>query len=150
LNSSADRVVGYKFALKSAGIEVDSDLIVSAPFQHEGGYRACEALLAVRDRPTAIFVCNDMMAVGAFSAIYDAGLRVPDDISVVGYDDIPLAQYVIPRLTTIAQPSQEIGQLAVELLVRQLNKGGGKAQHRLLPVHLVERDSCGPLRGGGM
>jgi LacI family transcriptional regulator len=91
-----------------------------------------------------VFACNDLMAVGAMCALHGAGLRVPDDISVVGYDDIPLASYTIPRLTTIAQPARQIGQLAVRRLIESLRKEDTSPEHECLPVNLVARDSCAP------
>lgn len=144
LTSSALRVVGYRQVLADAGIPVDADLIVSGDFQHESGYTACHNLLKLPEPPTALFVCNDLMAVGALCAVHEAGLRVPEDISVVGFDDIPLASFTVPRLTTIAQPAQQIGEAAIKLLVRRLAEPDAPAQCELLPVHLVERDSCGP------
>lgn len=142
INSSADRVVGYRQALAAAGISEDPELIVSGNFEHESGYRACQQLLALAEPPTAIFVSNDLMAVGALCAIHEAGLRVPDDLSVVGYDDIPLASFTVPRLTTIAQPAGELGARAVDLLVKRLAVKPATACHERLPVRLVERDSC--------
>jgi DNA-binding LacI/PurR family transcriptional regulator len=82
------------------------------------------------------------MAVGALCAVYEAGLRVPDDVSVIGYDDIPLASYTVPRLTTVAQPAREIGRIAVERLVARLQDEEVPATQERLPVSLVVRDSC--------
>ncbi|MBP8972556.1 MAG: LacI family DNA-binding transcriptional regulator [Anaerolineae bacterium] len=143
LTPSADRVTGYFEALRGAGLPIDRTLVVTGDFQHESGYRACRQLLALAAPPTAVFACNDLMAVGALCAIHEAGLHVPDDISVVGYDDIPLASYTVPRLTTIAQPAQELGRLAVERLVTRLQKSDDTPPvQEALPVVLVERDSC--------
>lgn len=147
INSSAARVVGYRQALAAAGLACDERLIVTGDFQHESGYRACEALLRLPDPPTAIFVCNDLMAVGALCAIHEAGLRVPDDVSVVGFDDVPLASFTVPRLTTVAQPAHELGVRAVTLLVRRIMKRDVPAHHELLPVALIKRDSCQPYSG---
>lgn len=142
ITSSADRVVGYRQALETAGLPVNPDLIVGGNFEHESGYRACQQLLALPEPPTAIFVSNDLMAVGALCAIHEAGLHVPDDMSVVGYDDIPLASFTVPRLTTIAQPARELGVQAVDLLVKRLTDKQAPACHERLPVRLVKRDSC--------
>ncbi len=147
LNSSAARVDGYRRALAEAGLAADEGLIVDGDFQHEGGYRACRALLAQPERPTALFVCNDLMAVGALCAIHEAGLRVPDDLSVVGFDDIPLASFTVPRLTTIAQPAHDLGGQAVQLLLQRLLDRETPACHARLPVRLVERDSCRRFSG---
>jgi len=147
LTSSADRVVGYRQALTEAGIRVDEDLIVSGDFQHESGYRACRQLLELPEPPTALFVCNDLMAVGALCAVHEVGLNVPADVSVIGFDDIPLASYTVPRLTTIAQPARDLGRVAVDLMVQRLSDRESPARHERLPVTLLERDSCGPMRG---
>lgn len=149
LTPSADRVRGYKTALEQADIAVDESLILSGNFQHDSGYTACQALLEQPHRPTAIFACNDLMAVGALCAIQEVGLRVPEDISVIGYDDIPLAAYTSPRLTTIAQPAQELGKLAAKKLLHRLENrtdGNGSVtdSYTVLPVHLKQRESCGP------
>ncbi len=143
LTSSAGRVVGYRQALAEAGLGVDERLILGGDFQHEGGYQAARTLLALPEPPTAIFVCNDLMAVGALCAIHEAGLRVPADVSVVGFDNIALAQYSVPRLTTIGQPTEAIGQAAVRLLLERLQSRDIPARHERLPVTLIERDSCG-------
>ncbi len=143
LTSSAGRVVGYRQAMAEAGLAVDEALILSGDFQHEGGYQAARTLLALPEPPTAIFVCNDLMAVGALCAIHEAGLRVPADVSVVGFDNIALAQYSVPRLTTISQPTAAIGQAAVRLLLERLQDRDAPARHERLPVALIERDSCG-------
>jgi LacI family transcriptional regulator len=145
LTPSAERVAGYREALQAAGIAVEEELIAKGDFQHEGGYRAVQQLLSLEQPPTAIFACNDLMAVGALCAIHEANLRVPQDFSVIGYDNIPLASYTVPRLTTIAQPGRLIGQMAVEQLVGRLQNSGVDARHRMLPVSLVERDSCRAL-----
>ncbi len=88
------------------------------------------------------------MAVGALCAIHEAGLRVPADISVIGFDNIPLSAYTVPRLTTIAQPAQELGRVAVNKLMGRLQNRAAPTSHERLPVTLVERDSCGPVAGG--
>jgi len=145
LTPSAERVEGYTEALQTAGVPLDEALIVNGDFLHESGYRATRQLLALPVPPTAIFACNDLMAVGAICALHEAGLGVPEDVSVVGYDDIPLASYTVPRLTTIAQPAREIGQLAAERLIARLQHNSTPPAHQRLPVHLVKRDSCRAL-----
>ncbi|MBN1963202.1 MAG: LacI family DNA-binding transcriptional regulator [Anaerolineae bacterium] len=144
LTPSADRVTGYRRALQEAGIAVDEALIMPGDFSHGSGYRACQRLLRAANRPSAIFVANDLMAVGALCAIHEAGLRVPQDVSVIGFDDIPLASYTVPRLTTIRQPSQEVGRVAVEMILRRLQVRHDPPRYERLPVTLVERDSCAP------
>lgn len=139
---SAERIQGYRDALAAANIPIVDDYIIGGDFQHEGGFAAAQALMALPTPPTAIFACNDLMAVGAIAAVQSSGRRVPDDVSVVGYDDISLASYTNPRLTTIHQPAQEVGQLAVERLLQRINNPDGEAHYDILPVSLVERDSC--------
>ncbi len=147
---SARRVTGYREALAEAGVPLDEGLIVAGDFTHESGYRACRTLLARPEPPSALFVCNDLMAVGALCAIHEAGLAVPEHISVAGFDDIPLASFTVPRLTTIAQPAEEVGRRAVRLLVNRLSAPETPSRHERLPVRLVERDSCGPFRGANV
>jgi LacI family transcriptional regulator len=144
LSPSADRVVGYKQAMAEANLPLDDAWIVGGDFQHGSGYRACQRLLQLDNQPTAVFACNDLMAVGALCAIHETGLRVPEDVSVIGYDDIPLASYTTPRLTTIAQPAREIGEIAVMRLIEALRSDEATAKRECLPVKLVKRDSCGP------
>lgn len=150
LTPSADRVRGYKAALTAANIAIDERMIVTGNFQHDGGYIACQQLLQQNVRPTAVFACNDMMAVGALCAIQESGLHIPNHISVIGYDDIPLAAYTSPRLTTISQPAQELGQLAAKKLLQRLTdekntNGHASDEYTVLPVKLQERESCGPV-----
>lgn len=142
LTPSAARVMGYREALASAGIIPRNDWLFEGDFQHQSGYSAAHDFLRSREPPTAIFACNDLMAVGAMAAVQQAGLSVPYDISIIGYDDIPLASYANPRLTTISQPARELGQLAVQRLLDRFDQPDMPALHEKLPVALVERDSC--------
>ncbi|MDQ7026108.1 MAG: LacI family DNA-binding transcriptional regulator [Anaerolineae bacterium] len=145
LTPSAARVQGYRDAFSTANHVFRDEWLVTGDFQHKGGYLAAQKLLAQDEIPTAIFACNDLMAVGAVAALQKAGLRVPHDISVIGYDDIPLASYANPRLTTIAQPARELGHLAVERLLERFGNLGAPARHDMLPVALIKRDSCSPF-----
>ncbi len=118
--SAADRLRGYRRALAQAGIDFDESLLGEGDWSHESGYRAAACLLQMPERPTALFAPNDRMAAGAMAAAFDAGLRVPDDVAVVGFDDGPLAQYVRPAITSVAFPSYEMGRSAARLLLRLL------------------------------
>lgn len=140
---SAERVIGYQDALKSHKIPFDSKLLRRGDFQAPSGFAATQFFLARKSkRPTAIFACNDMMALGALSAIYKAGLRVPDDMAIVGFDDIALASYSSPPLTTIQQPKYEMGQLAAQILIDRIGtKKKSQVQRHLLSTHLVARES---------
>jgi len=145
---SADRVTGYRQALRDAGLPFDEGIVVKGDFQFEGGYRAAQQLLAVDDAPTAIFACNDLMAVGVIRAAREMGLRVPADLSVTGFDDVSLASFASPPLTTVAQPKYEMGVLATRLLFERMEDGGSPPRHRVLETRLIVRRSTGPVGVG--
>ncbi|GAB3989668.1 LacI family DNA-binding transcriptional regulator [Actinoallomurus acanthiterrae] len=115
------RIDGYRTALERAGIEVDRRLIRYGGFQHEGAFRATRDLLTLEDPPTAVFAGNDEQAMGAYEAARQADLRVPDDLSVVGFDDLPLCQWLSPPLTTVRQPLEEMGRTAARSIFQQLD-----------------------------
>ena len=122
-------------------------LEVPADFTVEGGYEAAQKLIALPERPTAIFGFNDDMAIGAMQALRAAGLEVPRDVSVVGFDDTEPAPIVTPRLTTVRQPLGEMGRMAVSLFQRLLGGQGVEAPRIELATRLVVRDSSGPVPG---
>jgi LacI family transcriptional regulator len=115
------RIDGYRAALERAGVEFDRRLVLYGDFRHEGGFRASRDLLAMADRPTAIFAGSDQQAMGAYEAARQAGLQIPRDLSVVGFDDLPLCQWLSPPLTTVRQPLEEMGRLAARTLFQQLD-----------------------------
>jgi LacI family transcriptional regulator, galactose operon repressor len=115
------RIDGYRAALERAGVEFDRRLVLYGDFRHEGGFRASRDLLALEDRPTGIFAGSDEQAMGAYEAARQAGLTVPRDLSVVGFDDLPLCQWLSPPLTTIRQPLEEMGRLAARALFQQID-----------------------------
>lgn len=136
------REQGFIQGMKELGLEVRNDYIENGGlFDVSGGYEAMKKLLALKDLPTAVYAAGDMMAIGAMRAIQEAGLRVPDDISIVGFDDIELAQYVTPSLTTIKQDAQTIGQQAADLLLKQIDNKKKIPLGVMVPVSLVERGS---------
>lgn len=137
-----DRDKGYARALERAGLKRDPQLTVVGDFSVESGIRSVEALYANRRKFTAIFCSNDEMAMGAMQAIKARGLRVPDDVSVVGFDDIRYARYTDPPLTTIAQPKEDLGREAMTLLLEILNGTAVEPRKRILPTHLVVRASA--------
>jgi len=141
ITPSAERVTGYRAALQQAGHSVDESLLARGDFHAPSGYSAAMQLLQQTPRPTAIFVCNDMMAIGAMRAAAQLGLRVPENIAIVGFDDIQLASYTTPSLTTIAQPKQEIGQLAVKLLFERMSDPSLPPRHNILSTQLIIRES---------
>ncbi len=137
------RLRGYQRALEEAGIAFDPDLVEEGDWLVQGGYDATTRLLQRAPDITAIFVQNDMMAVGVLSALRDRGLRVPEDCAVVGCDDIPIAAHTTPPLTTIHLPFYETGEAAVQLLLELIAKQETGRPSLLLPFYLVERASSG-------
>ena len=146
LTPSAERVSGYAGALAEAGLPVDERLILRGDFHPRSGGEATLHLLGLEEPPTAIFACNDLMAIGALSAANEAGYPVPDRLAVIGFDDIELASHTTPPLSTIAQPRAEISQTAINLLLERINEHSQPAQRILLPGKLVIRASCGGRR----
>lgn len=139
---SAQRITGYMEALSMAGLSFDPALLLRGDFHAESGYElACE-LFNQPDPPTAIFACNDMMAVGVLRAALESGLSVGENLAVVGFDDIELASYTQPPLTTVAQPKVEIGRLAIQMLIERINDSSLAARRVILPTRLVLRQSC--------
>jgi len=145
LTPSAERVTGYRQALEEGGVPVDEVLIVKGDFQYESGYRAARQLLAMDDPPTAIFACNDLMAVGAISAAVELGRKVPSDLSVVGFDDVPLASFTNPPLTTVVQLKYEMGVIATAMLLERMCDCDMPPCRRMLDTTLVIRQSTAPV-----
>ncbi|UGQ49145.1 LacI family DNA-binding transcriptional regulator [Massilia endophytica] len=141
---SAEREKGYLEALANAGIASDPALMVPGRFIQTGGYAAAEQLLALPEPPTAIFAANDEMAFGAIDAIHSKGLHVPEDLSVIGFDDIPTSSYVFPPLTTMRQPMTELSACAVAELVALIQGREVAAKKIAFPMELVVRGSTGP------
>ena len=138
---SGGRVAGYQRALKEAGITVCDNLIVHSDFTSEGGFNAFQKLLALNPKPTAIFASNDLMAIGGICAANQAGVKIPQDLSVIGYDDIALASFSTPPLTTIAQPKYQIGQLTAKTLVERIGNPDSEVRRKMLTPELVIRQS---------
>ena len=141
ITPSSERVRGYHQALEAAGLQYQAELLEPGNFQADGGYSAMRKLLAKNPRPTGVFACNDIMAIGALRAIGEAGLKVPQDIAIVGVDNIPLAEYTTPPLTTVALPYKEMGRLATELLISRINGDKSTPQRHVLGTKLVVRAS---------
>jgi LacI family transcriptional regulator len=142
LKPSAGRVKGYKKALDEFGLKLNEANVVSGDFRPQSGYTAAHTILDQDAQVSAIFSTNDMMAVGAIRAINELGKTVPDDISIIGFDDIALASFTTPPLTTIAQPSYEMGMRAAELLVRRFQHPDSEVIREVFKPALVERSSC--------
>ena len=145
--TAIERLEGYKETLSQHGLPIEEELIAWGDFQHKSGYDGMKQLLKLPNRPTAVFASNDMTAIGALQAAGEAGLSVPRDMAVVGYDDITFASMIHPQLTTIRQPLFEMGTLAAEGLIDRIKKGDEAAPFKkLLPLELVVRQSCGSVR----
>lgn len=136
------RTEGYQKALAEAGIAYNPTLIEPGDWSYESGERAMRCLLARAPQLTAVFAQNDPMAIGALRALRAAGKRVPQDLALIGYDDIPVAPYIDPALTTIRQPMREVGRVAARLLIEALNHPEAEPREILLTPTLVRRDSA--------
>ncbi|EKY3204518.1 ribose operon transcriptional repressor RbsR [Cronobacter dublinensis] len=136
------RLEGYRTAMQRAGLAVPEGYEVIGDFEFGGGLRAMQSLLALPEPPQAVFMGNDAMAVGAYQALYQAGLRIPQDIALVGYDDIELARYMTPPLTTIHQPKDELGELAIDVLIHRMAQPELQQQRLQLTPVLMERGSA--------
>ena len=148
-SDSMERLAGYHEALAGAGVDSDPALLVRGTGRAGGGERALPALQALPDPPTAVFCYNDMTAIGLIHAAHAAGLSLPRDLAVVGFDDIVFAPYVYPPLTTVAQPVVELGKGAMEMVLALLSDGSfdpGAGTDRTLPGKLVVRASSGAKR----
>jgi DNA-binding LacI/PurR family transcriptional regulator len=141
--ASSDRLSGYRRALGDAGIDYDESLVRCGHFTPESGFNAMGDLLSLKSSPTAVFVASDTVALGVLQAIRQRGLSVPDDIALVGFDDIPLSEFLDPPLTTVRLPAFSLGKGAADLLIRILNNQKGHTRGVLLETELVVRVSCG-------
>lgn len=141
LESSRLREDGFRSAMADAGLPVDPDLVRVGGYRRESADRPAHELFELPERPTAVFAANDLMAIATIEAARDVGLTVPDDVSVVGFDDVPEAVRVTPALTTVAQPIQQMGAEAIRLLIDLMAGREVPDEHLRLPTHLVERGS---------
>ena len=141
-----ERLAGYRQALAAAGINDDPALVAPGTGRASGGERALAYLMALDGPPTAAFCYNDMTAVGLLGSARRAGLSVPDDLAVVGFDDIPFASYVQPPLTTIAQPMLDMGRRAMDMVLALMANGGpgnGRVSNVVVQGRLIVRESSG-------
>ena len=146
LHSAKERMEGFKQALADHGLTPRPEAIAEGDFQESGGYAAAQKLLALAQRPTAVFAANDLSAVGAMEAFREHGLSVPEDISILGFDNIPQASLIYPKLTTIHQPLYTMGQIAVQMLLEHMETPVQEMRQVTLETQLVVRDSCRPLK----
>jgi LacI family transcriptional regulator, repressor for deo operon, udp, cdd, tsx, nupC, and nupG len=140
-----ERFRGYQNGLRASGLAFDPDLVVAGDYTLESGVRAGEDLLRRTKRPTAVFCTSDEMAIGIVRTLSSAGVRVPEDISVAGFDDIEFAAAAQPALTTIHQPRRELGQTAATVLI-DLLQGRSAAKRIRLKTELITRDSVAAPR----
>lgn len=146
LRCSIDRIAGYRAALEEAGIPIDPAYIRPGEFIHQTGYEQTCALLELPEPPTAIFAGSDLQAMGVYSALRTRGIAIPDEISVIGFDDVPLAALVTPTLTTVRQPLIEMGRVATTMLLRLIAEEPLDSMRIELATSLIIRESCAPCR----
>jgi LacI family transcriptional regulator len=145
VTTAADRIAGYRRSLAEAGIQPDDRLIFEGPYAVESGAEMATAALSLEDRPTAFVAANNFIAIGAYRALRAAGLRVPQDTSLVAFDDLPESIMIEPFFTVVAQRAYEMGQQATELLLQRLAGVGPEAvQEIVLPTRLIVRQSSAP------
>lgn len=138
------RRLGYQDAMSAAGLDAaDADLILPGRFRFKQALDCAHKMLALPNRPTAIFAANDQMAVATMMAAHKMGLSVPEDLSVIGFDDTPMSQLIWPTLTTVAQPYDEIARAALKVLQGEFDDRTGAPKSIVLPHQLIERDSAG-------
>ena len=141
VRSSSERIAGYLQALDAAGIPTNPGWVVEGDFQYQSGYSAAQQLFKAGATPSAIFACNDLMAIGAYRYAHENQLNIPGDISIIGFDDIRLAEYTNPPLTTIHQSKDRMGALAAEMLLERIANGNLAFRHEIVAVQLVVRSS---------
>lgn len=133
---------GYKKRLGDAGIRYREDYVIQCNYTPAEGMAAMHRFLRMKDRPTAVFCGNDILAIGAMRAVRESGLKVPDDVSICGFDDMDVSAYIEPALTTVRVPAYKMGSMAAELLISKLKERKEGRQHLILDTDLVIRDSC--------
>jgi LacI family transcriptional regulator len=143
LEESAERRAGIERALSDAGRSVPSQYVGEGDYSQESGYSIIQDWAEREAMPRALFCASDTMAMGALLALHETGYRVPEDVAVVGFDNLPASQYTIPPLTTVRQPVYEKGETAVNLLIDQIENPGTDPVHKELDPELVVRESCG-------
>lgn len=146
LTTVLDRIAGFGEGLATAGVELSERDIFEAPSTRDGGYAAATDLLAARHRATCLFAVTDMMAIGALTALREAGRSVPDDMSLAGFDDIPVVRDLSPALTTVALPLEQLGEQAMELALTGRTGAGARSRSRRLTAEVILRDSTARRR----
>ncbi len=144
-----DRLLGYKNALSKHGIKIDEALVFKGDYSYESGELAGKHFVAQNPPPTAILCANDSMAIGAMKVIREHGLRIPEDISIIGFDDVLVSSKVFPALTTSAAPVREMARIAVEIILDEIKGRNYNYKHVILEAPLVKRSSCAPPQLAG-
>jgi DNA-binding LacI/PurR family transcriptional regulator len=147
-STAVERERGYHQALHAADLPARTDFVYRGDFRESGGYAGIHALLSQTEPPTAVFVANNLMTLGALRALHELGKRIPEDVALVGFDDMPWATSLHPSLTAVAQPAQEIGSSAAELLLDRIARPDRPIRHVILETRLVVRASSGPSLKG--
>jgi DNA-binding LacI/PurR family transcriptional regulator len=140
--SAIERLEGYKDTLKKYNIIIDENYIHYGDFMESSGYHGAKSILGKPNPPTALFLSNDTMAVGAYKAVKELGLKIPDDISIIGFDNAIFSQYLSPALTTVSIPFAELGKRAATLLIESIEQKKQLGMVEKLKVDLIERESC--------
>ncbi|MEM7332997.1 MAG: substrate-binding domain-containing protein, partial [Chloroflexota bacterium] len=142
--SAFERFEAFQVSLSEAQVPFDNNLVFDGDFTKEKGYEVGELLFTMNDPPTAVFCANDEMALGVMDAALDRELSIPDDISIIGFDDIPQARYVRPQLTTVKQDMHQMGRLAIQLLIDHIENGVDEPKQLKLETQLIMRGSTAP------
>jgi LacI family transcriptional regulator len=144
--SGIERLEGYRKALKEREIPFEEELVIQGNNTSDSGRECMEQLLALDNPPTAVFAAHDMMALGAYDAVFSAGLSIPEDISVVGHDNIPVASLVRPKLTTVDTAKGELGKAGIDLLIREIENEAPISEEKVFSTELLIRESCRSLK----
>jgi len=144
LSTMRDRLAGFQSELSAHAIAVNNDWVITSPLSVEAGRQAAIQLLSLPERPTAIFISNNLLSLGTLLALQDLNLRCPEDVALVGFDDHPWAKVAHPPLTVVRQPAREVGQNAAEMLLNLIDGQTLDLSTRLLPCEMVLRQSCCP------
>lgn len=145
-NAGMPRIAGYKKALQDNGISICDKMICEGDYNYKSGYTNMMKILELDTIPTAVFVASDIMAIGASKAILEKGLRIPEDISIMGFDGIEAAEFFYPSISTISQPRYDMGAVSMSLLVKLMNKKQVKEKNLVLRHELIQRKSCKRLK----
>jgi LacI family transcriptional regulator len=147
VSSADDRVTGYQKAMAQLGLDHQNEMVFYGEFTQQSGYKMMQRALAVEPRPTAVFAGNNFITIGSFKAVRDAGLRVPEDIALVGFDDLPATLIIDPFFTVASQPAYEMGKQATELILARIaGQAPAECQESVLPTEIIIRRSSGALR----